>query len=232
MSLVVIVRVIIRSDMIIWYWSVKGGVGTSVMAAATAIRLSSQRQDTILVDLMGDQPVLLGLNDTGGLVPGPGIGDWVAAGSNVAADAIGRLLEDVTPHFRLLRRGASSPPLDEPHRLMLGLEMLAKNGMVVVDAGMDVGVLRSSLAAEHNSVCILRSCYLALARAQRISGPYDHVILVEEPGRALRSQDVAAAVGSTQIERVPWDPRVSRAVDAGTIVSTLPPPLRRFELPV
>ena len=64
---------------------------------------------------------------------------------------------------------------------------------MVVDAGLDPFELRSDLAAGHRPVCVLRSCYLALTRAQRVSGPYDRVVLVEEPGRALRVRDVAAA---------------------------------------
>ena len=247
--------------MITWYWSVKGGVGTSVVAAATAIRLASDDHDTTLVDLSGDQPALLGM--IAGAAPAePGIGDWVAAGDGVAADAIGRLLEDVAPGLRLLRRGTEpalvpgppgsgdrpasgdppasgglSPPDgglasdDRRRRLVLALEVLARSGPVVVDAGLDESEVRSELAAAHRPVCVLRSCYLALSRAQRVNGPYDRVVLVEEPGRALRVRDVAAAVGSSSVERVPWDPRVGRAVDAGTIVSMLPPPLRRFELP-
>ena len=227
---------------IIWYWSVKGGVGTSVVAAATAIRLASEDRETTLVDLTGDQPALLGM--TAGAMPSePGIGDWVAAGDGVAADAIGRLLEDVAPGLRLLRQGSrpalgSGPELDlQPsledrrRRLVLALEVLARIGPVVVDAGLDPSELRSDLAAAHRPVCVLRSCYLALTRAQQVSGPYDWVILVEEPGRALRARDVASAVGASNVKRVAWDPRVARSVDAGTIVSMLPPPLRRFELP-
>ena len=264
--------------MIIWYWSVKGGVGTSVVAAATAIRLASGDHDTTLVDLAGDQPSLLGM--IASMAPSePGIGDWVAAGEGVAADAIGRLLEDVAPGLRLLRQGTvplagaerprvgprvgprpggeepvaapdfnseRPPPPTEPdvehpgagpapgsgrRRLMLALEVLARSGPVVVDAGLDRGELRSDLGAGHRPVCVLRACYLALSRTQQVTGPYDRVVLVEEPGRALRSRDVAAAVGASQVERVAWDPRVARSVDAGTIVSMLPPPLRRFELP-
>ena len=224
--------------MIIWYWSVKGGVGTSVVTAATAIRLASEDRDTTLVDLTGDQPALLGM--VAGAAPSePGIGDWVAAGDGVAADAIGRLTEDVAPGLRLLRRG-TRPALDaqtaalqdQRPRLMLALEVLARNGPVVVDAGLDLVGLRSVLGGPHRSVCVLRACYLALSRAQQVAGPYERVILVEEPGRALRSRDVAAAVGASHVERVAWDPRVARSVDAGTIVSMLPPPLRRFELPV
>ena len=219
--------------MIIWYWSVKGGVGTSVVAAATAIRLASADREATLVDLTGDQPALLGM--IAGAVPSePGIGDWVAAGDGVAADAIGRLLEDVAPGLRLLRQG-TQPALDAlddgRRRLVLALEVLARIGPVVVDAGLDPFELRSDLAARHRPVCVLRSCYLALTRAQRVSGPYDRVVLVEEPGRALRVRDVASAVGASSVERVAWDPRVARSVDAGTIVSMLPPPLRRFELP-
>ena len=219
--------------MIIWYWSVKGGVGTSVVAAATAVRLASQDRETTLVDLAGDQPALLGMI-AGAAPPEPGIGDWVAAGDGVAADAIGRLLEDVAPGLRLLREG-TRPALDGldggRRRLVLALEVLARIGPVVVDAGLDPFELRSELAVSHRPVCVLRSCYLALNRAQRTSGPYDRVVLVEEPGRALRVRDVTAAVGASSVKRVAWDPRVARSVDAGTIVSMLPPPLRRFELP-
>ena len=223
--------------MITWYWSVKGGVGTSVVAAATAIRLASEEHDTTLVDLTGDQPALLGMV-AGAMSSEPGIGDWVAAGDGVAADAIGRLLEDVAPGLRLLRRGTRLAPLDhaapledQRPRLMLALEVLARNGPVVVDAGLDLAGLRSVLGGRHRPVCVLRACYLALSRAQQVAGPYEWVVLVEEPGRALRSRDVAAAVGASHVERVAWDPRVARSVDAGTIVSMLPPPLRRFELP-
>ena len=224
-------------SVITWYWSVKGGVGTSVVAAATAIRLASEEHDTTLVDLTGDQPALLGMV-AGAMSSEPGIGDWVAAGDGVAADAIGRLLEDVAPGLRLLRRGTRLAPLDhtapledQRPRLMLALEVLARNGPVVVDAGLDLAGLRSVLGGRHRPVCVLRACYLALSRAQQVAGPYEWVVLVEEPGRALRSRDVAAAVGASHVERVAWDPRVARSVDAGTIVSMLPPPLRRFELP-
>ena len=216
--------------MIIWYWSVKGGVGTSVVAAATAVRLASDHHDATLVDLTGDQPALLGL--ISGMAPAePGISDWVAAGDGVAADSIGRLLEAVGPRLRLLRRGSQPLPAGDNRRLKLALEVLARAGPVVVDAGLDSGEIRAALKEPYRPVCVLRACYLALSRAQRVAGPYDRVVLVEEPGRALRARDVAAAVGASKVERVAWDPRVARSVDAGTLVSMLPPPLRRFELP-
>jgi len=61
-------------------------------------------------------------------------------------------------------------------RLVLALEVLARIGPVVVDAGLDPLELRSELAASHRPVCVLRSCYLALTgpagfRALRPGGP-------------------------------------------------------------
>ena len=217
--------------MIIWCWSVKGGVGTSVVAAAIALRLAHDGRDTTLVDLEGDQPELLGL--VRGAAPSePGIGDWVAAGEGVPADAIGRLLEEVTRGLRLLRAGSVSPAGADPARLKLAFDMLSGTGPVVVDAGLDLGNFRAELGEPHRSVCVLRSCFLAVSRAQRIADDIDHVILVTEPGRSLRSSDVAAAVGAGRVDRIAWDPRVARTIDAGTIVGVLPMPLRRFELPI
>ena len=217
--------------MIIWCWSVKGGVGTSVVAAAIALRLAHDGRDTTLVDLEGDQPELLGL--VRGAAPSePGIGDWIAAGEGVPADAIGRLLEEVTRGLRLLRAGSVSPAGADPARLKLAFDMLSGTGPVVVDAGLDLGNFRAELGEPHRSVCVLRSCFLAVSRAQRIADDIDHVILVTEPGRSLRSSDVAAAVGAGRVDRIAWDPRVARTIDAGTIVGVLPMPLRRFELPI
>lgn len=217
--------------MIIWCWSVKGGVGTSVVAAAIALRLAHDGRDTTLVDLEGDQPELLGL--VRGAAPSePGIGDWLAAGEGVPADAIGRLLEEVTRGLRLLRTGSVSPASADPARLRLAFDVLSGTGPVVVDAGLDPGNFRAELGEPHRSVCVLRSCFLAVSRAQRIADDIDHVILVTEPGRSLRSGDVAAAVGAGRVDRIAWDPRVARTIDAGTIVGVLPMPLRRFELPI
>ena len=217
--------------MIIWCWSVKGGVGTSVVAAAIALRLAHDGRDTTLVDLEGDQPELLGL--VRGAAPSePGIGDWIAAGEGVPADAIGRLLEEVTRGLRLLRAGSVSPAGADPARLKLAFDMLSGTGTVVVDAGLDPDNFRAELGEPHRSVCVLRSCFLAVSRAQRIADDIDHVILVTEPGRSLRSSDVAAAVGAGRVDRIAWDPRVARTIDAGTIVGVLPMPLRRFELPI
>ena len=66
--------------------SPKGGVGTSVVAAALALRHAHAGHPTVLVDLAGDQPDLLGVAPSSSL----GIGDWAAEGDDVPVEA-GRL---------------------------------------------------------------------------------------------------------------------------------------------
>ena len=64
--------------------SPKGGVGTSVVAAALALRHAHAGHPTVLVDLAGDQPDLLGVAPSSSL----GIGDWAAGGDDVPVEAL------------------------------------------------------------------------------------------------------------------------------------------------
>ena len=48
------------------------------------------------------------------------------------------------------------------------------------------------------------------------------IALVDEPGRALRGADVRAATGCEVRGRLPCDPAVARAVDAGLLATRLP----------
>ena len=68
--------------------SPKGGVGTSVVAAALALRHAHAGHPTVLVDLAGDQPDLLGVSPSSSL----GIGDWAAGGDDVPVEALTALL--------------------------------------------------------------------------------------------------------------------------------------------
>ncbi|MFQ5556194.1 MAG: hypothetical protein ACE5GB_01575, partial [Acidimicrobiales bacterium] len=94
--------------MITWCWSVKGGVGTSVVSAATALR-AAEHGEAVLVDLAGDQPALLAVD-----APGPGFGDWARAGEEVAAEALARLLVPVGAGLRLLPRGPEPLATHDP----------------------------------------------------------------------------------------------------------------------
>lgn len=94
---------------------------------------------------------------------------------------------------------------------------------VVVDAG--TGSLPPALAAGPPGVrrtLVTRACYLALRRAARSVTRPDAVVLIAEPGRALRRQDVEQSIGAPVVVTLSVDPRVARAVDAGLLQSRLP----------
>lgn len=201
-------------------WSPKGGVGTSVVAAALALRAAADGRETLLVDLAGDQVALLGL-------PGPvgeGVGDWLAGGDDVPIDALPALEVDVVDRLRLLPRGGGCEPARLP---VLGAVLGGGGRTVVVDAGLGSPPAWAGRAA--TSVLVMRACYLAVRRAGVV--PADtRLVLIEEPGRALRAADVAAALGVDPWVRLTADPAVGRAVDAGLIACRPPRSLRALRV--
>ena len=196
--------------------SPKGGVGTSVVAAAIALHRARRGEDTVLVDLAGDQPDLLGV-----VAPELGVGDWLAAGDDVPVDGLASLEVDVAERLRLLGRGTVAPAVD---RLPVHATVLAgARRAVVIDAGVAGDVHWAG--GEGEEVVVLRACYLAVRRAGRL-GSRARLVVIEEPGRALRSADVAAAVGVPVWRRLTLDPAVARSVDAGLLAARLPRSLR------
>lgn len=201
--------------MLISLWSVKGGSGVSVVAAGLASSIARDGVDTLLVDVAGDQPALLGL----GTPQSPGVADWLAAPDSDAA-ALDRLELDVAPSLRLLPCGdARSTPARRAEDLVDAL--CADERTVVVDGGINPAIA-SALAERGTSLLVIRPCYLALRRAVRDRVQADGVVLVEEPGRALDATDVSRALGIPIRAVVQWDPAVARAVDAGLLMSRLP----------
>ena len=207
--------------MLVVCWSPKGGVGTSVVAAALALRAAADGTDTLLVDLAGDQPAVLGI-DVGGR---EGVADWMAAGEDVPIDALAALEIPVADRLALLPRGGAAVA---DRLAVLGGVLGAGRRTVVVDAGLarDVGWAPPG----HRSVVVLRTCYLAARRAGTLPAS-SRLVVVDEPGRALRPADMAAAVGVECWVRLPTDPAVARAVDAGLLVARLPRSLRPLVLP-
>ncbi len=201
-------------------WSVKGGVGTSVVAAALALRTAASGVDSLLVDLDGDQPAILGSPQP----TGPGVGDWLAAGGEVPVDALAELESHVTDRLSLLHLGDASG-LGLADRLdLLGGVLAGSSRPVIVDAG-STAVADPWWARRGQSLLVMRPCYLALRRVGRLS-PGVEVVVVDEPGRALSITDVSAATGAEIRCRIPWDPAVARAVDAGILTSRMPRSLR------
>lgn len=202
-------------------WAPKGGVGTSVVAAALACR-AAQTQSALLVDLAGDQPAILGLPEP----EGPGVTDWLEAGAEVPVNALTELECDVTSGLSLLHRGRG---IASAERLELLAAVLGGGSRPVV---VDAGVVDAADVWWHQgaSVCVIRACYLALRRLGRLD-PGTRLVVISEPGRALRAIDIASATGVPVWVHLVTDPAVARAVDAGLFVARFPRSLRQLSLP-
>lgn len=204
------------------FFSAKGGSGCSVSAAAAALQ-AARSGPTLLVDLAGDQPGILGIT-----ADGDGLGAWYEADAP-PPDALSRLEVAVAPNLRLLplgvRRAVASPA---QYRVLASL-LAEDSRTVVVDVGCDSIPAVALLGAATRSVLVTRACYLAL-RAAGYGPNADEILLIEEPGRALGKSDISAALGLPVSVTVPWDPAIARAVDAG-LMSTqrIPRSLRKVE---
>ncbi|MCU1448454.1 MAG: ATPase involved in chromosome partitioning, partial [Acidimicrobiales bacterium] len=92
--------------MLVACWSVKGGSGTTVVTASLGLALASQGPGALLVDLAGDLPAALGVAEP----EGPGLADWLRAGTEVPSDGLGRLEVEVGAGLALLPSGGPLAP--------------------------------------------------------------------------------------------------------------------------
>lgn len=211
--------------MFIALWSPKGGAGTSVVAASLAL-VAATRGATRLVDLGGDQPAILGLGggpDAPGAVDG--LSGWLAAGPTAPTEELERLALPVSPGLTLLPRG-SGPLGAAAAEAGAGLVVALRDGATtILDAGtVTCPAARAAAAVADGLVVVLRPCYLALRRAVGDSrlGVSIGAILVDEPGRVLDADDVAAVLSVPVVGRFPVRPEIARAVDAGVLRDRLP----------
>ena len=197
-------------------WSLKGGVGTSVVAATLALRTAESGVECLLVDLGGDQPAVLGTATP----TGPGVGDWLPAGADVPVDALSQLEVPVVDRLSLLPLGETTAVPSADRLAVLAAVLSATSRACVVDAGPTAAPDRWWVGSGA-SLLVVRPCYLALRRVGQVDSGTE-IVLVEEPGRALRAADVGAATGARIRCRLAWDPAVARAVDAGLLATRLP----------
>ena len=103
-------------------------------------------------------------------------------------------------------------------RLYLGSSDEASPDLAVCDGPAEAGT----------NLLVLRPCYLALRQALNSGATTGAagIVLVSEPGRALRAEDVAAVTGLAVIATVPFRADIARAVDAGVLADRLPDVLR------
>ena len=60
----------------------------------------------------------------------------------------------------------------------------------------------------------------------------DHVIVINEPGRALDAGDIEAVTSTPVTAVIDADPAIARAVDAGTLATAMPRSLTRALTPI
>jgi cellulose biosynthesis protein BcsQ len=217
--------------MLLALWSPKGGSGTSVLAASTALVVArGPTAGCRLADLDGDQPAIFGL----GAEPELGLLDWLAAGPEAPTEALDRLAVEVAPGVALLPFGRPVSPLTARPAAEAGaaLAVALRDGPVpvVADCG-DAADPATRAVAEvaDATVVVVRGCYLALRRAVRAPALARTMgaVLVEEPGRSLSRREVGDVLGVPVLARVPFRDQVFRAVDAGVLPARLPDALAR-----
>jgi hypothetical protein len=93
---------------------------------------------------------------------------------------------------------------------------------IVIDAGSTGEPPPAIVRAADHALLVTRLCYLALRAAVRQPTRPTGVVLVEEPGRALRARDIEASLGVPVVATVLLDPAIARAVDAGLLLARLP----------
>jgi hypothetical protein len=196
-------------------WAAKGGSGTTVVAATRAL---AARDPSLVVDLAGDMPLVFGVAEP----DGPGVHDWLT--SEAAPERLADLELSVAPNRRLLPAGRSEPPI-EARWNELATQLRDDPRDVVIDAGTSTPRPELVAVADHAWI-VTRACYLALCAAARQPCRPNGIVLVDEPGRALRATDIEAALGAPVVAEVPLDPAIARAVDAGLLVARLPGPFR------
>jgi hypothetical protein len=220
--------------MLLTCWSVKGGSGTTVVAAALALLLArTHPAGALLVDLAGDAATVLGVPEP----DGPGITGWLTA-TDPDSSALARLEADCGKHLRIIGPGQTPPSFGSaPARGdLLCAALQADARPVVADCGVlraddSGGVLASArhalAAGASHSLLVTRPCFVAIRRALAAPIRPSGVVLVDEVGRALRRADIEDVLGVPVRAVVDVDAAVARAVDAGLLTTRVPRGLER-----
>jgi MinD-like ATPase involved in chromosome partitioning or flagellar assembly len=205
-------------------WSVKGGCGTTVVTATLLLGAAAAGRHVVGADFGGDLALALGLPEPAG----PGVLDWLAAGPDVPADALGRIAHDTSHGITLIPRGddAGVPvDADAGRRLARAIRTVRAGGPVVADVGRVASPAAAAFVAHADrSLLVLRPCYLALQRANNAPRP-TAVVLVAERGRHLNARDIEAILGVPVVAEIDWDERIAHAVDQGLLRQAIPRPL-------
>lgn len=209
-------------------WAAKGGSGTTVVSCALALLTAAAHEatrqaggdpaadPTWLIDLAGDVPAAMGLPEPAS----SGVHEWVVSPS-APPQALESLGAPAADGLVLIPRGVAMASGDLARWADLGQYLAAGPRHVIVDAG-SCAPPPALVAAAQQRLLVTRACYLALRRAAASPLVPTGIVVVHEPGRALRAQDVAYATQAPVAAEINLDPAVARAVDAGLLAARLP----------
>lgn len=202
-------------------WAAKGGSGTTVFSTAKAL---ASPVPVLLVDLAGDALTVLGLPEP----EGPGMHEWLR--SDAPASRLARLELEVAEGVSVIAAGERRPSEErqagDGRWYELAAHLRADPRPVLVDAGSG-SPPEALLAAADGSLLVTRACYVSVRRAVATGVVPTGIVLVDEPGRSLRADDLEAAIGAPVVSTVLLDPAIARAADAGLLVARLPASWRR-----
>lgn len=201
-------------------WSMKGGVGVTAVACMLGIAMVERAEPTVIVDLAGDIPAVLGMAPS----EEPGLADWYATPSR-SSNTLARIRRDVVPDLQVIARGVGdlTGPATALDRALDELDQV-----VIVDCG----TLSSQVAVDVASsatqrLVVARPCYLALQALRSNPVAPSAVVMLDEKGRALGRTDVEAVAGAPVVAKIAVDVSIARALDAGLIATRLPRALVR-----
>lgn len=218
--------------MLIACWSTKGGVGTTVVAAALSLLLARRSSlGAVVVDLAGDVPTALGFD---AVAHAPGVADWLARAPDVPPDALVRLELRAGPGLAVIPRGdgllRAGPEVDalaallvdEPRPVVADCGRIDSCSPSGAHAGADADVALALAAGATRSLLVVRSSVLGLCRAGDAPVQPSGVVLVHDHGRGVSVRDVERLVDAPVLCRVRVTESVARAVDAGLRNGHLP----------
>lgn len=153
------------------------------------------------------------------------IGAKGGSGTTTTAVMLFAALADMGESVTLVTdsEGFAAAGLALSHRYQNDRGMVVNRDMDPMLSVSDDVVITDGGAGTDKTFLVTKGCYLALRRAVSMDlSDFHGVILVSEMGRALREMDVERALSLPVVATIPYDPSISRSVDAGLLMFRVP----------
>ena len=202
-------------------YATKGGQGVTTTTAALALLTAHAGHRTLLVDTGHDLPAALGLPDD---TDQPELAEYLEPASRTT---LADIITPVAENLDIISRG-TAPIVFSTHTYGLLVGGLGLYDQVIIDT--TDTAYAWTLHVDHR-VLVTRPCYLALRRSTITPRP-THVVLINEPGRALDAKDIEAVTAVPVTATIPYETGIARTIDAGLLTTRLPRTLTRALRPL